>query len=315
MPDDIQDFIKSLLSNQNIDLSLYKSTVFCEKIELFALEKIKSILLNILASHLPHERVGSTDPFFLSEEINKPDHDGLTLLDYCSIAGLHDMGRIFAKLGCKNNIDTNAINKNINAFYTEDLNKPKLVRNINSAFESIEQGKQEYKDNPLANKSPIDGVANPTIWQKFKHIVKNFPYNQHKFAILVLLFGLSCIIAAPFTSGLSTILLLSLGFPSMLSGISNLQSAVATLTNYQQVEENSRITHEAKMVRLMHKEVTHEIEVRTSAHKQIVSMHVTQNHQMTTVQSTNLLYTNSHNASKMKKNKKTKVKLEPFSDY
>jgi len=318
MAHNIHKFIKQLLSSNEANLDLYHDPAFCKEMKLYALDKIKYLLLDILRAHLPHEHVGSNDPFFLSSSINTVDQEGLNLTDYCILAGLDDMGCIYAKLGGINSINLNQIQQTLSNNSSSELGNSEMINNIVETKLKVEKAISEYKNNPLGEKPMIYGSSNPTLWQKIKHVVINFPYSHHKFSIFILLFGLSCLIAAPFTGGLSTILLLTLGFPSMLAGIGNLQSAVGALNNYQQVEENSRVTHEVEMIRIMHKEVCHQIKMLSKDvhHTSSISMHVnSKNTQHNYIKSNTLMY--SEMTSKKPKNlltKNRKAKIKPSAD-
>lgn len=307
MPYDIRQFIKQVLTSNDANLSPYDDPIFCKKMKLYALEKIKYLLLDILRSHLPHEHVGSNDPFYLSSYINTVDREGLNLVDYCALAGFDEMGCLYAKLGGVNSIDLNRIQQKLIDKDSLQLEHSEMIDNILETKVKIEEAISEYKNSPINTRPMIGGGPNPTIWQKIKHVVVNFPYNHHKFSIFILLFGISCLIAAPFTAGLSTILLLTLGFPAMLTGISTLQNAVTTLNSYQQVEENGRIMHEAEMVRIMHKDVCHQIKTLSAAeqNKPPISMHVNSKHiQNNHVKATTVMY--SKIANKKHKHDSTK---------
>lgn len=258
---DIDKFIKDILSGQNVDLSLYVNPKFYIEMQLYALERIKFLLLDILRADLPYDDVKKHETFLLSKGIHTIDHNELNLLDYCIIAGLDDIGCIFAKLGCRNSINSELFTKRINQGFTKN-NLPPMVAAANKTLQHIKMDIKTHDDIFTDLKHAHGKKHKPTVWQKIKRTIKSFPYKDYKFSILILSFGLCCIIAAPFTGGLSTVLLLTLGFPSILAGINSLQSAIAALNSYQQSEDSSKIAHEIEMLKTIHKDVCDQIKIQ-----------------------------------------------------
>lgn len=276
-----------------MDLSLYQDPKFCNEIRLYALEKTKFLLIDILRSRLPGEYNGNHE-LFLSEGINTVDHNGLNLLDYCTLAGLNDFGGLFAKLGCTPTIDTVRFAKTINQPYDQN-NIPLMISAINKAIKHINIDLKEYSDKAINKHSRKYKKSKKTLWKKIKHVIKNFPYRNHKFAILLLSFGLACIIAAPFTGGLSTILLFTLGFPSILAGLNSLQSAIESLNSNQQSEDSSRIAHEIEILKIIHKDICDQVKIQLFKLDAEPDVSVSVLHSnLIESRSSSLLFSNSH---------------------
>ncbi len=160
----IEKFIKDVLKENPVDLSMYKDPKFCTEMRMYALEKITFLILNLLRSRPPSK---------LASEISDVDHHGLNLLDYCLLAGLEDFGSIFSKLGCTNTIDTKKFSKTINQGLNKD-NPPPMLAAINKSLQRINAELKKRKS---------------LIWKKINYVIKKLPYKKHKFLILILSFG------------------------------------------------------------------------------------------------------------------------------
>lgn len=226
-------FISNILSDPFIDLSVYKDKEYCKNLRKISHEHIHSILFQIHIDQLNAESKGVI--FELNKIINtKHKVTGCTMLDYCLIAGLDDLAMRLASLGCTNSTDTKIFTQNLQNHYTND--RPNHVEQIIKTLNKIEITKESHQK--------LEPTKPKTRWDKTKEYIRN-----NKYSIMLLIFGTTCIALSPLTAGASTILLLSLGIPSIFAAIASHQSSTSAQQSFDQVATQSRVYFEAKEIR------------------------------------------------------------------
>ena len=88
-------------------------------------------------------------------------------------------------------------------------------------------------------------------WEHLKNNVRNFAIKKYKFSLFMLIVGIGCIIAAPFTSGTSLGVVLSLGLPTIMAGVKSLQSTAAKIDAELIEQQSDHETMETALLKNM----------------------------------------------------------------
>lgn len=230
MPNEKQlsDFLTKIIPQLYADLNLYKNPPFCSALRKRALEDIESILFHIHNSQLKHSAAGRT--FCLRDAISMRHHaTQFTILDYCIIAGLDDIALRVASLGCETKVNLNQLQEKLSECFVED--EPEIIDNIHHTLRNTYTAQI---NNEGSFNQPL------SIFEQFKQYL-----DTHKYPALLLLAGISCMAASPFSGGLSTILLLSLGIPSAMASFPAFQAASAAKKSREQLAEQARTQTES----------------------------------------------------------------------
>lgn len=230
---DVTNFIKSALNESNADLSKYKDPEFANSLREVALEHIHAILFKI---HIAQMNDDATKRIFELKNVinNKHPDTKCTMLDYCLVAGLSDLALRLTALGCDTSVSINTFVKNLNTNFKSE--SPEVVAVMRETIENMVHGVSYRKTTSNTKK---------TFGQKLKEAL----FSNRKFAFLLLFGGIACIVAAPFSGGLSTILFVSIGIPSLLASVPAFQSANNAEKARNQIKEQTRIYYEAKEIR------------------------------------------------------------------
>lgn len=250
MPADLNNFYANVFNETNSDeLQHYSDADFIKALQIDALENIKIILCSFLETLLHHE--GRSTLFYLSDIINTKDNNNLNALDYCVIAGLHELAAVLAGLGGKTENDFDKFTARLKAKFANSDNID-ILKKINLSVEKAHSGINLHNKSPLLKK-PKRKFLQRILYKSRKFVV------EHKISILFFVLGVTCVSAAPFSGGASTVLLLAVGIPALMAAINAYQNSTAASRSYKQAADQSRTTEEGRMIRMLIRLVLEEL--------------------------------------------------------
>lgn len=236
----ITGFIRKALAGDHSQMSDYTNPGFCSELQIVAMDDIMFMLLR------SHKELLQTKynhlPFNLGQSLNQPHpKTQILLLDYCLIAGLDKLALRLAFCGAAS-IGMKHLKTSLSNFDSY-ANVPTMVLQLQALISDIELSQRSRSSNTLT----IAGNDTSLIDQ-FSIFVSEHKYFASLFSIGVL--GVSGgIIVYPFFHGVASALLLSVGVPSLLSGVSSLQNSTGAQVRRTQSEDRDRISFEAEELR------------------------------------------------------------------
>lgn len=229
----LDNFIYSIVTGQDLDLSIYKDQDFCKSLRIKSLEAIKYLLFKMHIVQVKAEQ--EKKEFHLSEVINKQHPDTtFNITDYCLLAGLDELALRFIALGGKPSID--------------------LERFKTSLFTAFPEERSKAADD-IANTLEVMNNYNASQTQrentKFSYLerFKKYFNTKYKYAALLLVTGVVCITASPFAGTVATILLITVGIPAVLASVGVYQAAKNAHENSQLLSTISRVRYEADEIK------------------------------------------------------------------
>lgn len=210
-----EQFITKVFTDKDTDLSVYNDPKFCSALQLHCLNDIYMMLYIINKSRsipiIVHENFKS------NKLLNSKNEDtGLSLMDYCIIAGLSDFATKLNKIGCKPSQMVPQFQERIKTFFKES--PPEVVINIRAIFTMFAAEVQNEIEIKNLTKNQRGKV------QKFKNFVHSDYIYPAMLAVLGFVLG---IISVAFFSGMVTKVFLTLGI-SCLSTSGILYQAIKT---------------------------------------------------------------------------------------
>lgn len=245
MNTELENFILQIFNDTRVDiatLAKYEDSKFRRELQLYALMRIKCLLFSLLELHV-HDTKGHKT-ISLSEAINKQDHLGCNILDYCILAGLPELAFIVASLGCRLDGKTRYFQHVVYEYLA--THKDSAVNAMRQAIINAAQGVDEYKEF-----KEIEKYHNLSFFNKLKRFFSKQGLWEHKTSGVLLLFGVGCLIAAPFTGAASMLLLISLGLPAIFAAISDFNTTSRALAKDRIDSEHDRMGKEARMIRML----------------------------------------------------------------
>ncbi len=159
----VDQFIRSVLIDEQPDLSFYSDRQFCRSIKLQALEAIESILQQMQERHLLCEQ--NAVNFDLRTEAAKSDDKfNLSLLDFAMLAGIPELAYSFAAWGCPSNYDVANFKLILKTTFAKYA--PPIVVDIQKALILSAYGKH------AANETAIDNNESNTQLKQILKIMK-----------------------------------------------------------------------------------------------------------------------------------------------
>jgi hypothetical protein len=211
-------------------LDKYSDDTFVTDIRTIALEFIENTLFDIHNLQLNDpNKVGA-----ISKRLNQRDPlTGCTMLDYCLVAGFPELGMHLASMGARYSTNPRVFKRNVQ----RNLNTTKLdiLSELLDTYDQIAVGMQHHIKNSPTKKSILVRA-------------RNYLRKDGLFPSILLLAGVACIIASPFAGGLGTILLLSIGIPSIITAISTFQATYNARRNRRQVASQAKLYFEEKEI-------------------------------------------------------------------
>ena len=248
----IKLFIKKLLVEKRVPAIMLEDPRMYSKLKIYALERIKHLILNILSERAHKNRLPNHVAKCLREQINTVDYLGFNVLDYCVIAGLEDLAFEFCKIGAKNTVNLLEIKSTLDNDQFSELQDTNIIDEILSTVARVQLEQQQYQLQDSARLSGFNSpVLNSSNWEHLKNNVRNFAIKKYKFSLFMLIVGIGCIIAAPFTSGTSLGVVLSLGLPTIMAGVKSLQSTAAKIDAELIEQQSDHETMETALLKNM----------------------------------------------------------------
>lgn len=208
-------FITQALTNQDINLAVYKDESFKNSLRLVAVDSILSILQKIHSQYVHAQQSQQCSaPFSILESINQ-NHPitGLNMLDYCLAAGFDDMALVLVHHGAVSN-NLQSFKQNVNSSFPIDMMQPDIVRDIRTIISGCMEIKQNYDQ--FVNKT---NVLLPRMVSAGQRIYKGYSTPT------LIMFGIGGVLLAPLLQPLlhgvgATALFVSAGFlPAVISGV------------------------------------------------------------------------------------------------
>lgn len=230
----INVLIHEILAGSASNLSVYADSAYSKKLRLAMIEHIQFILYKIKKDQFASEISDSS--FNLSERINyRHPETGFTVLDYCLLSGLCEMAVAFAFCGATTKY-VDIMHHKIDQYFTGSTG-PEIIADIIATIEELELIKRSI--------SQINSqTANDIGWLKRG---TTFIHDNKTPAFLFTL-GLSCTILSPIIHGAGTILLLSIGIPSLLSSVGAYQNSRGGKDNRIFTQSQAQIDHQVKEI-------------------------------------------------------------------
>jgi hypothetical protein len=189
----LESFLKKLKQDPNgVDLTLYKDPHFFKALQLYAIKKIKIILFRINTLELQATHTKST--LFMKDVINMKEPDeihGFSMLDFCLLSGLNEMATKLRVLGGSTTIDVALFNSQLE----KSLSNKDHIQNILDICNEL-----------LHSRTKSQRTSSRTVFKELKAILKKHATAKNLLSAALLLAGLACIAAAPFTEGISGVL-------------------------------------------------------------------------------------------------------------
>lgn len=227
-------FIEKALADQGTDLSVYHDHKFAHELRMVAIDAIVSILLKINSEQLFSKTKDKT--FSLLKVINtKHPQTGLSILDYCLVAGFYELAfRLFLAGANSQYIPIFAVN--MAKFLAANEFVSPILEDIQETLNRV--NKVERKRSLSRSNSEDRGYL-----QRIEGLAKDHPYPMLLFTV-----GAVCSVISPFVHGAGTVMLLSVGIPSLLSSINAMQASKNGKDNKVLSEEHDRIAAEVKEI-------------------------------------------------------------------
>lgn len=245
MNTELENFILQIFNDTSVDIATlgkYEDSKFRRELQLYALMRIKCLLFSLLELHVHDTKNHKT--ISLSEAINKQDHLGCNILDYCILAGIPELAFIVASLGCRLDGKTRYFQHVVYEYLA--THKDSAVNAMRQAIVNAAHGADEYKES-----IEMDKYRKLTFFNKVKRFFSKQGVWQHKTSGVLLLFGVVCLVAAPFTGSASMLLLISLGLPAIFAAISDFNTTSRALAKDRIESEHNRTGKEVRMIRML----------------------------------------------------------------
>lgn len=199
----VEQFLMEAVANPQADLSGYKHPEFANKIRLNAVNSIVSIL-TLIKHRRSHAYAYANCPN-LDSELNKIGYfyNGLTAVDYCILAGFDNLAMEFIINGI-NPKDFEKFANNVERCFPSQQTNPQIIQDIKSTIEKI-------RLNQMSRYS-LRAEGPPALV-------------EHRFPALLFTIGVTCSALSSLLHNMGSVLLLSIGIPSLLASINSLQSS------------------------------------------------------------------------------------------
>ena len=209
-------FITRALTKEDVNLSIYNNEDFKTGLRLVAIDSILAILHNIDSRQVHAKSRG--EEFSLTSAINVAHPiTGLSMLDYCLVAGFDQMAIELIRNGAISN-NLNAFERNIQRTFSNGSEQPEILNNIYTIINGCMEIKQNYDQFVAKNNAVM-----PKIIAAGKRI-----YQGYSTPTLIVL-GVGCVALAPvihpLAHGASAAALISAG---ILPGIVSFFTAGST---------------------------------------------------------------------------------------
>jgi hypothetical protein len=213
-------FITQALTNEDVNLSVYKDEAFKNSLRLVAIDSILSILHKIHSKHLhaqqrsPRPGQQNPEPFNIQEYINQVHPiTGLNMLDYCLAAGLDEMAITLVHHGAVSK-NLQSFRQNVNSSFPNGIIQPDIVKDIRTIINGCMEIKQNYDQFVKKTNAVL-----PRMVSAGQRI-----YRGYSTPTLILV-GIGGVLLAPFLQPLihgvgATAMFVSAGFlPAVISGV------------------------------------------------------------------------------------------------
>lgn len=224
--------MSQILTQDKQILDLYRSPKFCRDLKQTSFENMLSILYN-LQRKINRMQLGSPNiEFSLVSIMNTPHpYTGLNLLDYVLISGFKDAFQRLISCGVRSaNFDILAAKISSRKQYDNDV--PQIITDISEIIADYEYIKKHQVDLNDASQLNVDDNCFPKLW---------------------LGVGVLCTILSPLVypiaHGVGSILFLSIGVPSIFSGINSLQNSIESQQQREQTRFNDMIAQATEAIK------------------------------------------------------------------
>ena len=245
-------FINAVLVNRDdYDVSIYKSSKFARDLRLVSIDGILHILLHIRGL-LVRNKVGQK-PLYLSDLVNiTHPQTKLSILDYCLVAGLDKVALELKRHGARCTKEEIFKQKILN-YYKDCKSPPYIVQDIQDTIAVI-------TDKSQSSRSLQD---EPDNWAKLKY--------PAVFLAIGAAGVTGGVLAYPLFHGAASVLLFTIGVPSLFSSVHALQSSNNTIDRETQEEARERIAYEAEELQfLINMLINMEIELKKPERMQLL---------------------------------------------
>jgi len=226
---DVTEFLRSVFSDPNLDLGqYYKDSDFCLKLQAYVLEEVNLMVQEIARFKL--ETIFSPDATCIAKLVNAKNkcHD-LSMLDFCIVAGQHDIALRLIKLGAKSTQRLETFKLKISKdFFSE---RPQIVAHIDNILTKITSDNESDAQRALLVKKAKYPM------QKIKNIVAG----EYKFPILLAALGILCWVPAALFFGPIAKAMLLVASLSLISSAVVLYSTIKDHKIYSKIVLESQI--------------------------------------------------------------------------
>lgn len=235
---------KILTQQDNCSLDAYRNPKFCYALKVVAFDNMLEILyslqgkINIIQLGAPYNSLS------LSSLINTPHPStGLNLLDYALISGSKDAFQYLIYCGARSDKFDILSSKMsyMKQCGDEIISIIEIMSDLISDYEDIK--KQEENANDLLQLNVIDEQKFPKIW---------------------LGIGIACTLLSPvvypLAHGAGSVLFLSMGLPSIFSGINSLQNATENQQRREQAKFHDILNQAIESIKTLKKTIKGELD-------------------------------------------------------
>lgn len=235
------EFLNAIAAGNFEALIEYKDPDFRDGVSRYVIDRLTQMLLatNVLRLHAMISR----DQLFLTSILNTRDAvTNLNILDLCLMARFSDMAEVIALLGCRNSIPINDFKAELDRLFPEQDDP------IKAEFTHTFQGMDSSYNN-RARFNMSQRRPGRTKWQFASKV-------SFGTTILMLLAGVGCLAAIPFTGGISGavggVLLASAGIPAVFTAASSCREGLSTEQSADGSNNENRNSLESATVEQLH---------------------------------------------------------------